>query len=157
MQKIPMTPEGKKKLEARLKHLRAVERPKIVKAIEEARGHGDLSENAEYHAAKEAQAHLVLEIRKIEDKLSRAQVIDPQSLNHAKVTFGASVALEDTATGEKKVYQLVGPDESDVKTGKISVVSPLAKALIGKENGDLITVLTPKGPKEFEILSVEYK
>lgn len=157
MQKIPMTPEGKKKLEARLKHLKAVERPKIIQAIEEARAHGDLSENAEYHAAKEAQAHLSRELREIEDKLARAQVIDPSQFNHTKVTFGASVVLEDAETGETKNYQIVGPDETDVKAGKISVVSPVAKALIGKEKGDRVTVTTPKGPKEFEILSIEFK
>ncbi|MBI4124555.1 MAG: transcription elongation factor GreA [Deltaproteobacteria bacterium] len=156
MHKIPMTPEGKKKMEARLKHLKAVERPKIIMAIEEARGHGDLSENAEYHAAKEAQAHLSRELREIEDKLARAQVIDPSQFNHSKVTFGASVTLEDAETGEEKTYQIVGPDESDVKAGKISVVSPIAKALIGKEKGDVVTVSTPKGPKELAILSVRF-
>lgn len=157
MHKIPMTPEGKKKLEARLKHLKAVERPQIIQAIEEARGHGDLSENAEYHAAKEAQAHLSRELREIEDKLSRAQVIDPSQFNHSKITFGACVALEDTETGEEKTFQIVGPDESDIKSGKISVVSPIAKALIGKEKGDVVTVATPKGTKEFEVLSVAFK
>lgn len=152
-----MTPEGKRKLEQRLKHLKAVERPKIIQAIEEARGHGDLSENAEYHAAKEAQGHLAREMREIEDKLARAQVIDPAKLNHQKITFGATVVLEDADSREKKVYQIVGPDESDIKSGKISVVSPIAKALIGKEAGDVIFVTTPKGQKEFEILSVQYK
>lgn len=152
-----MTPEGKKKMEERLKHLKSVERPRNVKAIEVARGHGDLSENAEYHAAKEEQAHLAREMREIEDKLARAEVIDPSKLNHQKITFGATVVLESTHSGEKKAYQIVGPDESDVKVGKISIASPIAKALIGKESGDVVTVQTPNGQKEFEILAIAYK
>lgn len=152
-----MTPEGKKKMEERLKHLKSVERPRNVKAIETARGHGDLSENAEYHAAKEEQAHLAREMREIEDKLARAEVIDPSKLSHSKVTFGATVVLEDTNLGEEKKYQIVGPDESDVKAGKISIISPIARALIGKEKGDVVAVQTPNGKKEFEILAVEYK
>lgn len=157
MQKIPMTPEGKKKLEERLKHLKSVERPRNVRAIEEARGHGDLSENAEYHAAKEEQAHIAREMRETEDKLSRAEVIDPKKLNSSKITFGATVILEDADSSEKKEYQIVGPDESDVKAGRISIASPIAKALIGKEAGDVVLVHTPNGKKEFEILSIAFK
>lgn len=152
-----MTPEGKKKLEARLKHLKAVERPKIIKAIEEARAHGDLSENAEYHAAKEAQAHLSMELREIEDKLARAEVIDPKNLNHDKVVFGATVQLEDLESGEKKEYQIVGPLESDVARGKISIASPIAKALVGKKVGEVVAVVTPKGQKEFELLVIAFR
>lgn len=157
MNKIPMTPEGYQRLQERLKFLKAVERPKIIRAIEEARAHGDLSENAEYHAAKEAQGHLTMEIREVEDKLSRAEVIDPKKLNHTKITFGATVILEDLEADAKKVYQIVGPDEIDIKLGKISVVSPIAKALIGKEVGDRVFVNTPNGQKEFEVLSVAYR
>ena len=151
-----MTPEGYQKLQERLKYLKSVERPKNIKAIEVARGHGDLSENADYSAAKEAQAHLAREMREIEDKLARAEVIDPKKLNHSKVTFGATVTLEDAETSEKKKYKIVGPDEADVKAGKISVVSPIAKSLIGKEVGDVVSVETPSGKREFEILMVEY-
>jgi len=152
-----MTPEGHKKLHERLKHLKAVERPKIIHAIEVARGHGDLSENAEYDAAKEAQAHLTREIREVEDKLARAQVIDPAKMNHEKIAFGATVTLEETESGTKVTYQIVGAYESDVKSGKISIESPIAKALIGKERGDATQVHTPKGLKEYEIITVEYK
>lgn len=152
-----MTPEGKQKLEARLKHLKSVARPKNIRAIEEARGHGDLSENAEYHAAKEEQGHLAREMREIEDKLARAEIIDPSKLNHTKITFGATVALLDLEEGKEKSYQLVGPEESDVKNGKISVASPIARALIGKEVGDIVTAPTPNGPKELEILSIVFK
>lgn len=157
MTKVPMTPEGYKKLHERLKHLKAVERPKIIQAIEVARGHGDLSENAEYDAAKEAQAQLNIEIHQIEQSLSRAEVIDPSQFNHSKVTFGATVTLEETNTSEKWTYQIVGEYESDIKLGKISVTSPIAKALIGKEEGDLVQVTTPKGLKEFEVLTVKYR
>lgn len=157
MNKVPMTPEGKRKLEERLKCLKSVERPRNIRAIEEARAHGDLSENAEYHAAKEEQAHLAREIREIEDKLARAEIIDPSKLNHTKVTFGATVVLLDLEEGKEKNYQLVGSEESDVKNGKISIASPIAKALIGKEVGDIVIAPTPNGQKELEILSIEFK
>lgn len=152
-----MTPEGHRKLQKRLKHLKSVERPKIIQAIETARGHGDLSENADYDAAKEAQAHLSREIGEIEDRLARAQIIDPAKLNHTKVAFGATVTLEDAENGVTLVYQIVGTHESDIKQGKISVESPIARALIGKEKGDTAIVQTPKGSKELEVLTVEYK
>lgn len=152
-----MTPEGHKKLMGRLKHLKSVERPKNIQAIETARGHGDLSENADYDAAKEAQAHLSREIAEIEDKLARAHVIDPSTLNHTKITFGATVVLEEIENSAKMTYQIVGVFESDIKLGKISIESPIAKALIGKEEGDVVQVHTPKGLKEFEILAIQYK
>lgn len=153
-----MTPGGHKKMLERLKFLKTTERRRIAAAIEHARGFGDLSENAEYESAKEAQSQMEIEIRDLEDKLARAQVIDPAKLNnHAKVTFGATVTLQEEANGERRVYQIVGADESDIKAGKISVTSPVAKALIGKENGDLVQVQTPKGIKEFEVLTIEYK
>ena len=152
-----MTPEGHKKLHERLKYLRAVERPKNIQAIETARGHGDLSENADYDAAKEAQAHLSREISEIEDRLSRAQVIDPTTISHDKIAFGATVTLEESDSGKEVTYQIVGVFESDIKLGKISVESPIAKALIGKAVGDAALVQTPKGTREYEILAIEYK
>lgn len=152
-----MTPEGHKKMQERLRFLKTAERHRIAKVIEHARGFGDLSENAEYDSAKEAQAQMEIEIRSLEDKLARAEVIDPAKLNHAKVTFGATVILEETDNGERRSFQIVGADESDIKAGKISVVSPIAKALIGKEKGDAVQVQTPKGLKEFEILTIEFK
>ncbi|OGQ05985.1 MAG: transcription elongation factor GreA [Deltaproteobacteria bacterium RIFCSPLOWO2_12_FULL_44_12] len=157
MIKAPMTPEGHKKLQEKLKHLKAVERPKVIHAIEIARGHGDLSENAEYDAAKEAQAHLSREIAETEDRLSRAEVIDPSKLNHEKISFGATVTIEETESGTKVTYQIVGAHESDVKLGKISIESPIAKALIGKQAGDATQVHTPKGVREYEVLIIEYK
>ncbi|MDO8526061.1 MAG: transcription elongation factor GreA [Deltaproteobacteria bacterium] len=157
MTKVPMTPAGYKKLQERLKHLKSVERPKNILAIETARGHGDLSENADYDAAKDAQAHLSREIGEIGDKLSRAEVIDPAKMNHSKVAFGATVTLKESETDNKVTYQIVGTHESDIKLGKISVESPIAKALIGKGEGDIATVHTPKGTRELEVLSVEYK
>ena len=157
MTKVPMTPEGHKKLHERLKYLRAVERPKIVLAIETARGHGDLSENADYSAAKEAQAHLSREIGEIEDRLARAMVIDPSTITHEKIAFGATRTLEETESGKKVTYQIVGAFESDIKLGKISIESPIAKGLIGKAEGDAAQIHTPKGLKEYEVLSIEYK
>lgn len=154
---IPMTPEGLKRLQEELKRLKSVERPKIVAEIEAARGLGDLAENAEYHAAKEQQALVSRKIVELENKIVQAQVIDPASLDHQRVVFGATVSLADQETGEKVCYQIVGADESDVKVGKISVESPIAKSLIGKEVGDLAKVVTPRGTKEFEILSIKYE
>jgi len=152
-----MTPQGYQKLQERLKLLKSVERPKIIRAIEVARAHGDLKENAEYHAAKEAQGHLSMELREIEDKLAGAEVIDPSKLNHSKITFGATVTLKGAETGEVKTYQIVGSHEGDIKLGKISVTSPIARALIGKEAGDVVIVEAPGGKKEFEILTIVYK
>ena len=152
-----MTPQGHKRLTEQLKHLKKVERPKIVKAIEEARGHGDLSENAEYDAAKESQQQVSRRIKELEHKLSLAQIIDPTTFTHDKVVFGATVALHDIANGEEVSYMIVGVDESDISQGRISIESPLARALIGKEEGDEVRVQTPKGVRNFEIISVHYK
>lgn len=154
---VPMTPQGYKKMLEELKYLKAVERPKIVDEIEVARGHGDLSENAEYDAAKEKQGQVMARIAELEDKLARAQVIDPSTISHEKVVFGASVKLVDTDSGEKLSYQIVGAHESDVRQGKISIDSPIAKSLIGKEESDVVKVVTPRGAREFEVLEIIYK
>lgn len=157
MSKVPMTPEGFQKLQGRLKALKTTGRREMAKSIEMARGHGDLSENAEYDAAKEAQAQLEIEIKNLEDNLARAEVIDPTQFNHTKVTFGATVTLEDCEAGTQVTYQIVGEVESDIKLGKISVQSPIGKALIGKEAGDVAEVHTPRGRREFEVLAIQYK
>src|ERR671932_587397 len=153
---VPMTNRGYQFLVEELKRLKTVERPKNVREIEEARGHGDLSENAEFHAAKERQSLLDVQIREIEDKLARAQVIDVAKLSGDKVVFGATVALIDSDTGDKVVYQIVGDHEAEPKNGKISISSPVARALIGKNEGDEVQVRTPTGVRTFEILSVSY-
>lgn len=154
--RVPMTGKGYQFLMDELKRLKSVERPKNVREIEEARGHGDLSENAEFHAAKERQSLLDIQIREIEDRLARAQVIDVSSLSGDKVVFGATVALVDGDTGDKMVYQIVGDHEAEPKNGKISISSPVARALIGRSEGDEVQVRTPTGVRSFEILSVEY-
>lgn len=153
----PMTVAGYQALKDELKRLKTEERPAVVKAIAEARAHGDLSENAEYHAAKEKQGFVEGRINEIEDKLSRAQVIDPATLRGSKVVFAATVRLFDVDADSEVTYQIVGPDEADVSKGKISVSSPMARALLGKEEGDQALVRTPKGEKEYEIVSVEFK
>ena len=157
--RIPMTPDGFKKLNEELKHLKSVERPKNIEDIETARGHGDIAENAEYEAAKEKQVHITRRIAEVEDKISRAHVIDPATLNlnHEKIVFGATVRLSDVDSGEEVQYQIVGGHESDVKQGKISVESPIAKSLIGKEMNDVVKVVTPRGAREFAILEVKYQ
>jgi len=152
-----MTSGSHEVLEAELKKRKSVDRPQIVAAIAEARAHGDLSENAEYHAAKEAQGHNEARINELEDKLARAEVIDPASLSGDTVKFGATVGVADEDTDEEKSYQIVGDDESDVSLGKISVSSPIARAMIGKEVGDSVEVNTPGGGKSYEILSIDYK
>lgn len=157
MQRIPMTPDGQKKMQEELKHLKSVERPKNVADIERARDHGDLSENAEYDAAKERQQLISRRIQELEHKLSLAQVIDPSTLDHDKVVFGATVRLHDVDNGEELSYTIVGVDESEISEGKISVESPIARALIGKEEGDEVKVRTPKGVREFEVVGIEYK
>ena len=154
---IPMTPEGLKRLQEDLKYLKSVERPKNIADIETARAHGDLSENAEYAAAKERQSHIAGRLAEIEDKIARAQVIDPSKLSHQKIVFGATVKLADVDSGEEVRYQIVGGHESDVKNGKISIESPIAKSLIGKEIGDVAKVVTPRGAREFEILEIKYQ
>jgi transcription elongation factor GreA len=155
--KIPMTFLGKKMLEDELKHLMTVERPTIVKAIEVARGHGDLSENADYSAAKERQGFIEGRIQDINGKLARAQVIDPTSIRSEKVVFGATVVLEETDSGKKITYQIVGVDEADIKSGKVGITSPIARALIGKTAGDEVVVHAPKGQVHYEIVQIQYK
>jgi transcription elongation factor GreA len=155
-EKVPMLAEGHRKLSEQVRHLKQVERPAIVQAIEDARAHGDLSENAEYHAAKERQGQVEATIADIEDQLARAMVIDPSTLSGDKVVFGATVTLVDE--DEKKVkYQLVGQVEADAKDGKISYNSPLGRALIGREKGDEVEVSTPSGDRYYEIAKVEFK
>lgn len=155
--RIPMTPVGQKLLMERLKFLKQVERPKNIEAIEVARGHGDLSENADYDAAKEKQQHISREIGEIEHKLSLAQIIDPKTINSEKIVFGATVTLSNLDDGEKATYSIVGSDESDISKGLISIESPIARAIIGKEEGDEVKVKTPKGIKSFEVISVKYE
>jgi transcription elongation factor GreA len=152
-----MTVSGKAKLEAELKILIHQERPAVIKAIEEARGHGDLSENADYDAAKDRQAMIEGRIADIQGKLSNAEVVDITQLQSSKIIFGATVELQDQETEEKVQYQIVGEDESDVKAGKVSVFSPLARSLIGKKKGDIIEFKSPKGEKEFEVLNFFFK
>ncbi|MFA9486655.1 transcription elongation factor GreA [Moraxella haemolytica] len=157
MQRYPMTPEGHQALEAELKQLKTVDRPRITNAIAEAREHGDLKENAEYHAAREQQGLCEARIRDIEAKLGGAQVIDPAKLpQDGRVVFGVTVVLENIDDGEERRYKIVGDDEADFKTGKISVNSPIARGLIGKSEGDEAKIQTPSGLVEFEILEVIY-
>ena len=156
MDKIPMTPGGYAALEAELKKRQQEERPRIVEAISEARSHGDLSENAEYHSAKEAQSLNEGRIAELEDKLSRAEVIDVSKLSGSTVMFGATVTLVDEDTEEEKSYQIVGESEADVKAGKVSITSPTARALIGKKKGDTVEVNTPGGGKSYEILKIAF-
>jgi transcription elongation factor GreA len=157
MDRVPMTVQGYRTLEAELHRLKAEERPRIIQAIAEARAHGDLSENAEYHAAKEAQGHNEACVADLEDKLSRAEVIDPTSLSGTSVKFGATVTLMDEDTDEKVKYKIVGDSEANVKDGKISISSPIARALIGKSKGETAEVVTPKGARSYELLKIEWK
>lgn len=157
MDRHPMTVAGHQALQAELKRLKTVERPRLSKMIEIAREHGDLSENAEYHAAKEEQGLCEARLRDIEGKLAAAQVIDVSKLSGSKVVFGATVSIQDANTDEKKRFTIVGEDEADAAKGKISYQSPLARALIGKEVDDFVTVKLPGGVKEYEVLSVEFK
>lgn len=154
--KIPMTPEGHARLTAELKRLKAVERPAVIRAIAEAREHGDLSENAEYHAARERQGFIEGRVMELEDKLARAEVIDITTQSGTRVMFGAKVKLVDEETEEETVYQVVGPEEAEIQQGLLSVSSPLAQALLGKEAGDSVEVSTPRGVRYFEILEVRY-
>ena len=156
MEKVPMTAAGHSAMMDEIKHLKSVERPRIIRAIEEARSHGDLSENAEYHAAKEQQGWTEARVAELEDKISRAEVIDISKLSGATVTFGARVTLVDEETDAKISYQIVGDFEADVKKGKISVSSPIARAVIGKKAGDSVEVATPGGGKSYEILKVKW-
>ena len=157
MQKFPMTAEGLARLEEELKQLKSEERPAIIRAIAEARAHGDLSENAEYHSAKEQQSLNEGRIAELEDKLSRAEVIDVTKLSGSTVKFGATVKLIDEDTEEEKTYRIVGESEADVKSGKVSITSPIARALIGKKTGDSVEVNTPGGGKSYEIVDVAFR
>jgi transcription elongation factor GreA len=157
MEKVPMTAEGFSALEIEIKNLKTVERPRIIKLIAEARAHGDLSENAEYHAAKDLQGLTEARLADLEDKLSRADIIDVSKLKGGKVMFGATVTLVDEDTDEKVKYRLVGEVEADVKQGKISITSPIARALLGKGKKDVVEVSTPGGGKSYEIVRVEFK
>ncbi|MDC7675751.1 MULTISPECIES: transcription elongation factor GreA [Asticcacaulis] len=156
MEKVPMTGEGYRALDEELKRLKSIERPTVIAAISEARSHGDLSENAEYHAAKERQGWIEGRIAEIEDKISRAQVIDVTKLSGENIKFGATVTVVDEDTEEEGRYQVVGEHEADVKSGKISLTSPLSRAMMGKEVGDVVEVPTPSGVKAYEILKVEW-
>ncbi len=156
MDKIPLTRAGFDKLDAELKHLKSVERPAIIRAISEAREHGDLSENAEYHSAKEKQSFIEGRVKELEGVISLADVIDPSKLSGA-IKFGARVTLVDEDTDEEKTYQIVGEYEADIESGKLNMKSPIARALIGKEEGDSVEVRTPGGQKSYEILEIVYK
>jgi transcription elongation factor GreA len=155
--KHPMTLKGAEALRAELKKLKSEARPNIIKAISEARSHGDLSENAEYHAAREQQGFIEGRIKEIEHKLANAQVIDPANLpNTGKVVFGARVELEDQAGGARVIYQVVGEDEADIRAGRILVTSPIARALVGKSEGDVVDVAAPGGTRSYEIVAVRF-
>jgi transcription elongation factor GreA len=156
MEKIPMTASGFRGLEDELNQLKNVERHEIIKAIAEARAHGDLSENAEYHAAKEKQSFIEGRVMELEDQIGRAEVIDISKLSGGSVKFGATVTLVDEDTDEKRKYQIVGDVESDAKKGRISLSSPIARALIGKSKGDTVEVASPGGVRSYEILKVEF-
>lgn len=154
--KMPMTVYGKSLLDQELKRLTVEERPRIIKAIDEARSHGDISENAEYDAAKERQSLIEGRIGDIQNKLATAEVVDPKTIKSDKIVFGATVDLVDIETDEQVRYQIVGVDEADVKLGKVSILSPIARALIGKTKGDVIVVNSPKGDKEFEVVDFKF-
>ncbi len=156
-EKYPMTPRGHQQLKDELKHIREIDRPANVLAIEEARGHGDLSENADYSAAKEKQSFLEGRIRDIEVKLAFADVIDTSKLSGDKVVFGATVTVADVETSEQQTYAIVGEHEADIKAGRISITAPVARAMIGREVGDTVKVRTPKGQREIEIVSVKFE
>jgi transcription elongation factor GreA len=156
MKRTPMTSRGAEALRSELKRLKSEARPTVIKAIAEARGHGDLSENAEYHAAREQQGFIEGRINEIEAKLSTAEIIDPSTLpRNGKVVFGAVVELEDQGSGARLSYQIVGEDEADLKAGRISVTSPIARALVAKSEGDVVDVAAPGGTKSYEIIAVK--
>jgi transcription elongation factor GreA len=156
MNSYPMTPTGLKKLEAELKKLKEVDRPINVKAIEDARAHGDLSENAEYKYAKEQQSLISGRIEYLEDRISRANVIDPAKLSGDRIVFGANVTLENLQSSEEITYRIIGDDEANIEKGTISISSPIARGLIGKEVGDTVTIQTPAGVRKFEIVDVNF-
>lgn len=154
--KFPMTPSGHASMRAQLKKLKDVDRPANSRAIEIARGHGDLSENADYSAAKEEQGLIEARIRELDAKMSLAEVIDPTKLSGSRVRFGATVSIEDTESSERQTYAIVGEHEADIKRGRISIAAPVARAMIGKEVGDTFTVQSPKGKREYEIVDVQW-
>jgi len=158
MSKVPLTVRGAERLREELKRLKGVDRPKVIQAIAEARAHGDLKENAEYHAAREQQGFIEGRIQEIEAKLSNAEVIDVTRMNaNGKVIFGATVVLSQEDADKEVTYQIVGEDEADIKAGRISINSPIARGLIGKQEGDSVTIQTPAGAKQFEIIEVKYE
>ncbi|HXY98423.1 MAG TPA: transcription elongation factor GreA [Stellaceae bacterium] len=157
MAKIPMTAAGFERLQEELKRLKSVDRPAIIRAIAEARDHGDLSENAEYHSARERQGFIEGRVLELEDKIARAEVIDVSKLSGKVVKFGATVTLEDEETEEKVVYQIVGEDEADIAQRRLSVTSPLARALIGKTIGESVEVSTPRGARSYEVVKVAFR
>ncbi len=154
--KIPMTTEGQASLQEELRHLKNKARPEAIKAIAQAREHGDISENAEYHAARDRQSFIEGRVSELEDKIARAEVIDVSKLSGKTVKFGATVSLIDEDTDQKLTYQIVGQDEADIKNGRLAITSPLARALIGKAKGDSVEVNTPKGEKAYEIRRVKF-
>lgn len=157
MSKFPLTVKGAEKLREELKRLKGTDRPKVIEAIAEARAHGDLKENAEYHAAREQQSFIEGRIKEIEGKLSNAEIIDISQVNaNGKVIFGATVLLSDENDGSEVTYQIVGEDEADIKSGLLNINSPIARGLIGKEEGDVVDIQTPGGVKSYEILEVKY-
>ncbi len=157
MNKVPLTVQGAEKLREELKRLKSVDRPKVIEAIAEARAHGDLKENAEYHAAREQQSFIEGRIKEIEGKLSNAEIIDVSQMNaNGKVIFGATVLLSDENDGSETTYRIVGEDEADIKNGVLNINSPIARGLIGKEEGDVVDIQTPGGVKSFEIVEVKY-
>lgn len=157
VEKVPVTVGGYEALNEELKDLKSVQRPDVIRAIAEAREHGDLSENAEYHAAREKQSFIEGRVKELEGLISRADVIDPAKLGGDSIKFGATINLVDEDTDDEKTYQIVGEPEANIETGKLNIKSPLARALIGKEEGDSVEVMTPGGGKSYEILSVVYK
>ena len=157
MQKVPMTTGGFDGLQSELKELKTNDRPAVIKAIAEAREHGDLSENAEYHAARDKQSFIEGRIAEIEDKISRAEVIDVAKLSGKKVQFGATVTIADEETDEETTYQIVGEHEADIADGRLSIAAPIARALIGKSVGEAVEVVTPRGQKDYEIVKVRFK
>jgi len=156
MERVPMTKNGAEALRREVEYLKGEKRHRIIAAIEEARAHGDLSENAEYHAAKDEQGMNEARIKDLEDRLARAHIIDPATIDADRIVFGATVSLIDLDSGTEVVYQIVGIDEADIEAGKVSITSPIARALIGKEEGDIAVVQAPNGEREYEIQSIEY-
>lgn len=157
MDKNPITAEGLERLKQELKRLTVVERPAIIRAIAEAREMGDLSENAEYHAARDRQSFVEGQVTELEDKIRRAEVIDVSKLSGKRIQFGATVRIEDAESGDRKTYQIVGADEADVENGRLSISAPLARSLIGKNTGESAEISTPGGIKEYEVIKVSYK